>query len=237
MKNQKDRPVTWTGFILRPVRIQRALVWLYSGLPAHLLVAAKKAQSILFVLHSPRTMKLPWDFDPPSLWQAENCSVPCRSSPVLHGMVFGRILLDQGHGKARVAPQHDINWTLPTDSQGSGECPQQSTHTRLKSQHGADGAHRRWFCSSLFHFQLSLSPIPYPVAYPSVLSYTGQSMKISHIHSFNTGGYTIKWKLRQVNMNQMNFFLSFQILSSLASPVLSPQTSWIPIIFRYCASR
>lgn len=35
----------------------------------------------------------------------------------------------------------------------------------------------------------------------------------------------------------MNSFLSFWILSFLASPVLSPQTSWIPITFRYCAIR
>lgn len=102
---------------------------------------------------------------------------------------------------------------------------------------GAGRAHQDCFCSSPFHFQLSSSPILYPIAYPSVLSYQGQSLKIFHIHSFNTGGYTIKGKLIQINKNQMNSFLSFQILSSLASPVLSSQTFLVPITFRYCASR
>lgn len=143
--------------------------------------------------------------------------------------------------KARLAPQPDVNWTLPTNSQGSGERAGQSTHTSAVAARciakGARGAHQERFCSSSFHLQLSSSSIPYPIAYPLVLSYTGQSVKIFHIHSFNTGGYAIKWKLMQINMNQMNSFLSRWILSLLASPVLSPQTSWIPIIFRYCASR
>lgn len=110
------------------------------------------------------------------------------------------------------------------------ECP---GHSRLTQSVQLTG----WFCSSPFHFQLSPNPTPCPMPYPTVLSYTRQSLKIFHIHSFNTGGYAIKWKLIQINVKQMNSFLSLWILSFLAVPVLSPQTSWNPIIFRYCAIR
>lgn len=128
--------------------------------------------------------------------------------------------------KARLDPQPNVSWTLPTGSSRISEGSQPGMLTLL--------AWSQWSSAGWFHSRQVQYHIP---RYPWVSSYVGQSVKISHIHYFNTGGYTIKWKLIQINTNQMNSFISFRILSFLASPVLFPQTSWIPIIFRYCASR